>query len=215
MSGIGVPSYRRTQCFWEKVAPTGVCRGSEFPPTEELNGSALTLILYAYIRYHRVTTDTKISFLAEETPLMKQVIFYLSLLLPSLFIMNAWSAGTVSFTSDRTENLDIYIIDTNGENLINLTNHPADDYSPTWSPDGRSMAYVSERDGNPEIYVMDLNTKEQRRLTEHKATDIDPAWSPDGRAIAFASNQARDHAADTDIYTMDVNGKKVKRLTNN
>ena len=214
MSGIGVPSYRRTQCFWEKVAPTGVCRESEFPPTEELNGSTLTLILYAYIRYHRVTTDTKISFLAEKTPLMKQVTFYLSLLLPSLFIMNAWSAGTVSFTSDQAGNLDIYIIDTNGENLINLTNHPADDYSPTWSPDGRSMAYVSERDGNPEIYVMDLNTKEQRRLTEHKATDIDPAWYPDGRAIAFASNQARDHAADTDIYTMDVNGKKVKRLTN-
>ena len=131
-----------------------------------------------------------------------------------LFSMNAWSAGTISFTSDQTGNLDIYIIDTNGENLINLTEHPADDYSPTWSPDGRSMAYVSERDGNPEIYVMDLNTKVQQRLTEHKATDIDPAWSPDGRSIAFASNQARDHAADTDIYTMDVNGKKVKRLTN-
>ena len=71
MSGIGVPSYRRTQCFWEKVAPTGVCRESEFPPTKELNGSTLTLILYAYIRYHRVTTDTKISFFAEETPLVK------------------------------------------------------------------------------------------------------------------------------------------------
>lgn len=145
---------------------------------------------------------------------MKQTLSYFVLLLLSLFAMNTWSAGTVSFTSDRTGNLDIYIIDTNGENLINLTNHPADDYSPSWSPDGRSMAYVSERDGNPEIYVMDLNTKEQRRLTEHKATDIDPAWSPHGRAIAFASNQARDHAADTDIYTMDANGKKVKRLTN-
>lgn len=145
---------------------------------------------------------------------MKQAFSHFTLFLFSLFIVNTTSAGTISFTSDRTGNLDIYIIDTNGENLINLTEHPADDYSPTWSPDGRLMAYVSERDGNPEIYVMDLNTKEQRRLTEHKATDIDPAWSPDGRTIAFASNQARDHAADTDIYTMDINGKKVKRLTN-
>ena len=104
--------------------------------------------------------------------------------------MNAWSAGTVSFTSDRAGNLDIYIIDTNGENLINLTNHPADDYSPTWSPDGRSMAYISERDGNPEIYVMDLNTKEQRRLTEHKATDIDPAWSPDAQLRSRLTKRA-------------------------
>ena len=145
---------------------------------------------------------------------MKQVFFYFVLLLSSLFVMNTWSAGIVSFTSDRAGNLDVYTIDTNGENLINLTNHVADDYSPTWSPDGRFIAYVTERDGNPEIYVLELNTKEQRRLTDHKATDLDPAWSPDGRIIAFASNQARDHAADTDIYTMDVNGKKVQRLTN-
>ena len=145
---------------------------------------------------------------------MKRKFSYLALLTLNLFAMNAWSIGTISFTSDRAGNLDIYIIDTNGENLTNLTNHAADDYSPTWSPDGRLIAYVSERDGNPEIYVMELNTKEQRRLTDHKATDIDPAWSPDGRSIAFASNLARDHAADTDIYTMDVNGKKVQKLTN-
>ena len=145
---------------------------------------------------------------------MKRKFSYLVLLALSLFAMKAWSIGTICFTSDRAGSLDIYIIDTNDENLINLTNHAADDYSPTWSPDGRFVAYVSERDGNPEIYVLELNTKEQRRLTDHKATDLDPAWSPDGRSIAFASNQARDHAADTDIYTMDVNGKKVQRLTN-
>lgn len=145
---------------------------------------------------------------------MKQKLFYPTVIFFSLFAINVWGIGIISFTSDRAGNLDIYTIDTNAENLVNLTNHAADDYSPTWSPDGRFIAYVSERDGNPEIYVLELNKKEERRLTDHKATDLDPAWSPDGGAIAFASNQARDHAADTDIYTMDVNGKKVKRLTN-
>ena len=151
---------------------------------------------------------------AGEILLMIRKLSYLGLLILSLFVMNAWGVGTISFTSDQAGNLDIYIIDTNGENLTNLTNNVADDYSPTWSPDGRFVAYVSERDGNPEIYVMEVSTKEQRRLTDHKATDLDPAWSPDGNTIAFASNQARDHAADTDIYTMNVNGKKVQRLTN-
>lgn len=146
---------------------------------------------------------------------MKQILFFLALLFKSsLLIMNVWGSGRVSFTSDKTGNLDIYIIDINGKNLVNLTNHPSDDSSPSWSPDGRAFAYVSNRDGNPEIYVMDVNTKESRRLTNHRATDVDPAWSPDGRWVAFASNQARDHAADTDIYTMDVNVKKVQRLTN-
>ena len=146
---------------------------------------------------------------------MKRILFFLALLFKSsLLIMNVWGSGKVSFTSDRTGNLDIYIIDINSKNLVNLTNHPSDDSSPSWSPDGRAFAYVSNRDGNPEIYVMDMNTKETRRLTNHRATDVDPAWSPDGKWIAFASNQAREHAADTDIYTMDVNGKKVWRLTN-
>ena len=128
--------------------------------------------------------------------------------------MNTWGSGLVSFTSDRTGNLDIYIIDINGGNLVNLTDHPADDSSPTWAPDGHSFAYVSNRDGNPEIYIMDMETKESQRLTDHRATDVEPAWSPDGKWIAFASNQARDHAADTDIYIMDKKGKKVQRLTN-
>ena len=144
---------------------------------------------------------------------MQQKLFYLTLILFSLFTINISSAGNIVFTSDRTGNLDIYTIDTNGENLTNLTEHPADDYSPTWAPDGHFIAYVSERDGNPEIYIIELSTKEQRRLTNHKATDLDPAWSPDGSTIAFASNLGRDHAADTDIYTMDINGKKVQKLT--
>ncbi len=146
---------------------------------------------------------------------MKRISFLFTLLFTScLLTMTVWGSGRVSFTSGRTGNLDIYMIDINGKNLANLTDHPSDDFSPTWSPDGRAFAYVSNRDGNPEIYVMDVNTKESRRLTNHRATDINPAWSPDGKWIAFASNQARDHAADTDIYTMDVNGKKVQRLTN-
>ena len=146
---------------------------------------------------------------------MKRILFFSVLLFwSSLLTINTWGSRMISFASDKTGNLDIYIIDINGKNLVNLTNHPSDDSSPSWSPDGRAFAYVSNRDGNPEIYVMDMDTKESRRLTEHRATDVDPAWSPDGKWIAFASNQARDHAADTDIYIMDVNGKKVQRLTN-
>ena len=72
----------------------------------------------------------------------------------SLFLLavNAWGAPYISFYSTRTGQtgiyIDIYIIDTNGKNLRNLTNHPADDYCTTWAPDGRSFAFMSNRDGN-------------------------------------------------------------------
>ena len=47
-------------------------------------------------------------------------------------------------------------MDSDGSNLRNLTNDPARDFSPSWSPDGRHIAFVSDRDGNEEIYVMEL-----------------------------------------------------------
>ena len=127
--------------------------------------------------------------------------------------INAWGR-TISFTADLNGNLDIYVMDINRKDPVNLTNHPAADSSPTWAPDGSAFAFVSQRDGNPEIYVMEMKNKESRRLTNNGATDIDPAWSPDGRWIAFASNQHREHAADTDIYIMNPNGKKAQQLTN-
>lgn len=118
--------------------------------------------------------------------------------------------GTISFTSNRTGNFNIYLIDTNGENLQSLTNHPADEYDPTWSPDGRFLAYTSNRDGNLQIYVMDVLEKKHRRLTRHRNHDLHPVWSPDGQWIAFVSNRE----GNPDIYKMDTNGKSLHRLTN-
>ena len=146
---------------------------------------------------------------------MKRELIWTVLLVGStLLAIKAWGSRTISFTADLNGNLDIYIMDINRKNPINLTNHPAADSSPTWSSDGSAFAYISHRDGNPEIYVMEMKDMKSRRLTKNGATDIDPAWSPDGRWIAFASNQHREHAADTDIYIMDMNGKKAKQLTN-
>ena len=146
---------------------------------------------------------------------MKRKLVWKMLLIGStLLTINAWGNKTISFTADLTGNLDVYIMDINRKNPVNLTNHPAEDSSPTWAPDGSAFAFVSHRAGNPEIYVMEMKNKESRRLTNNGATDIDPAWSSDGRWIAFASNQHREHAADTDIYIMDPNGRKAQQLTN-
>jgi Tol biopolymer transport system component len=53
-----------------------------------------------------------------------------------------------------------------GSGKRNLTRNPAQDGSPSWSPDGRRIAFVSNRDGRDGgIYVMNADGSGQRRLT--------------------------------------------------
>ena len=139
-----------------------------------------------------------------------QTVFRITLLFSLILLtINAWGEPYISFTSNRTGDYDIYIIDTNGENLRNLTNHPATDCCATWAPDGRSFAFVSYRHGKGDIYIMKVGGTEPRRLTNHPERDASPAWSPDGKQIAFQSYRT----GKSQIYKIDINGKNLQRLT--
>ena len=69
-----------------------------------------------------------------------------------------------------------------GTNPINITNHPASDGGPDWSPDGQQIVFVSGRDKkndndkNTEIYVMNADGTNPINLTNHPAIDGQPAW---------------------------------------
>lgn len=94
--------------------------------------------------------------------------------------------GKIAFVSDRDGNPEIYVMEADGSNQVNLTNHPSSDRNPTWSPDGRQIAFVSDRDGERAIYVMDNDGSNLRFLVRGEY----PAWSPDGKMIAFARSIA-------------------------
>ena len=92
----------------------------------------------------------------------------------------------VVFTSRRDANNEIYVMDADGGNQENLTNNPAYDADPDWSPDGTKITFVSSRDGGvSQIHVMDADGKNLIRLTDGRREKGDPSWSPDGQKIAF------------------------------
>jgi TolB protein len=99
------------------------------------------------------------------------------------------AASRIAFTmNDGDSTKNIYVIDSDGENMRRVTNDPSLTQSPTWAPDGSKVAYVSYKTGLPRIYELELASGRERMLEAVRgAGDYQtPAYHPDGRTLAFA-----------------------------
>ncbi|MGQ9801045.1 MAG: S9 family peptidase [Candidatus Saccharicenans sp.] len=93
--------------------------------------------------------------------------------------------------NDQTRS-NIWIIETNGSRLRQLTSGNWKDTYPVWSPDGQKLAFISDREGSEQLYVLFMDTKEVARLTNLERAPQNPVWSPDGKKIAFTQLVADD-----------------------
>ncbi len=118
----------------------------------------------------------------------------------------------LAFHTEVRKNIDVYVVNTNGQNLNRLTDDAAEDSRPSWHPSGKKIAFTTNRDGNFEIYTMTDGGQILENLTNDAVKDIDPAWSRDGRRLAFTSKRGKSLG---DIYVMDANGENLRNLTNN
>jgi Tol biopolymer transport system component len=115
----------------------------------------------------------------------------------------------VVFGSNRDGNWEIYLMQDDEVHLTRLTDNPAEDTFPVFSPDGTKIAFHSDRKGNFDIYVMDSDGTDLTPLTDNPRADTFPAWSPDGTKIVFQSK--RD--GNKQIYVMNADGSNETRLT--
>jgi TolB protein len=99
------------------------------------------------------------------------------------------AASRIAFTmTDRQGDKDVYVIDSDGENLQRVTRYNSLTESPAWSADGQRLAFTSWKSGVPRIYEIDRFGGNERMLPAVRGAGdyITPAYSPDGRTIAFS-----------------------------
>ncbi len=118
--------------------------------------------------------------------------------------------GPIVFESDRGGHSDIWVMEADGSNAVNLTNDGIADVFPAWSSDGKKIAWTrGGRGPEGEIWVMDADGSGKTQITFNAFSDYNATWSPDGSRIAFRSFRG----GNRDIYVMNSDGSGEQRLT--
>ncbi len=111
--------------------------------------------------------------------------------------------------NDKSRKYVLQVADTDGFNPQTVLESDEPLMSPSWSPDGQSLAYVSFENSRPEIFVQHLASARRSKVTGFKGINGAPNWSPDGTRLALVLS--KDKSAD--IYILNVSTKKLTRLT--
>jgi dipeptidyl aminopeptidase/acylaminoacyl peptidase len=89
---------------------------------------------------------------------------------------------------------DVWIYEWERDALLRLTNHPADDLKPVWTPDGTRIAFASRRDaanGALNMYWQRSDgSGEVQRLLESPHAQEPASWHPSGKFLAFTQSTA-------------------------
>jgi len=143
-----------------------------------------------------------------------------------------YAGKLIAYSSDSEQNSDeIYVSNWDGQNKQNITNHPASDLNPIWSPDGKDIAFQSNRNSPLtvscngasdecmyELFVINPDGSGLRQIT--KGWTFHPTWSPDGKRIAFLGAFKSDLSPNPsdpflyDIFVVNSDGSNVHNLTN-
>ncbi|MEN8173965.1 MAG: hypothetical protein ABFS03_13925, partial [Chloroflexota bacterium] len=124
--------------------------------------------------------------------------------------------GQIAFASDRSGTPQIWLMNSDGSNLHQLTDIQRGACQPDWSPDGAQLIFTSPCEKNLEIYrdsslvMIDADGSNQVNLFTSRGGDYYPAWSPDGKSIAFVSLRTNNLPQ---IYLMELETKEIERLS--
>src|SRR5829696_5626770 len=124
--------------------------------------------------------------------------------------------GRIAYLGYDGNDYEIYTINSRGGAKRKVTNNNRDDYSPSYSPGGKSIAYVQFDRNDAEIYTINAGGGGKTQLTHNNNDEFAPDYSPDGKNIVYAGLEGLErNNAESDIYKIKVGGGAKRKLTHN
>src|SRR6266849_9217787 len=123
--------------------------------------------------------------------------------------------GKIAFVTNRNgPSGEIYVMNPDGSGQRNITNSPASETRPAFSPDGTKIAFVRDFKG---IFVMNPDGSGQTQILDGAGAGFSSItsfanWSPDGRKLAF-NGLVKGSKDGSDIYVINADGTGLTRLT--
>ena len=141
-----------------------------------------------------------------------RVFYNLCLILVCSDVCSTWAKAPktpkIVFTSAGAVNREIYLMNPDGSGQVNITNHPADDLFPVWSPTGEHILFVSDRMWVRDLFIMDADGANVRRVFRDREHRQRPTWAPDGEHIAYERIEDEERF----IYTATIDGKNEEKI---
>ncbi len=114
----------------------------------------------------------------------------------------------ITFVSKQSGNKELYIMDSDGAGVRQITQDKSIALGPKFSPDGNRIAFTSYKSGYPDVWVIDLVKSTKRSIAYFPGVNSGAAFSPDGNTLALTLSKD----GNTDLYTMPANGGNPTRI---
>lgn len=117
----------------------------------------------------------------------------------------------ILFVREAESRMDVYAMNIDGSNTVQLTNDGTVKGFASWSPNGQHIAFSAKVGEHSDIFIMNVNGENVRNITNTPDIEEEQVeWAPDNNRLVFNSNAERGRFQ---IHTMDINGKNMVRLT--
>ncbi|MGA2822072.1 MAG: hypothetical protein ABSE72_00930 [Bacteroidales bacterium] len=141
--------------------------------------------------------------------------FFATIFLASFAVTNAQVTGESRMMTDPAVSAnaivfvyanDLWRASLDGSNVTRLTSSEGMEFSPVFSPDGKTLAFTGQYDGNTDVFTMPAEGGTPTRLTWHPSADYVRGFTPDGKSILFSSDRESFTATLPNFYLLPSGG---------